>query len=208
MRACATANVAALLAALSVGLVASCTGGSPPAQPPPVATGAPAPLASATPTPPPGPAVTPPASSAASAEKPRKPPETARDCRDLVTEITNEPPEKGVVMNNALTAADAGASDRMKPMIDLIKSKRDGFRCCFDLWTKGHPGESGRVTLRFDLAPDGTLKKAEVKQDESTVHAPELEACMVDLAKSLTYPRSPSGKQTELNYPFDFKARR
>jgi hypothetical protein len=31
---------------------------------------------------------------------------------------------------------------------------------------------------------------------------------MIDLAKGLGYPRSPSGKETKFTYPFDFKARR
>ena len=217
MRACATTNVLVLAGFLAATVAVACTGGSPPPFPPPAAADAPASSATLTPAPPRAAAATPSqepaaatqlASTDAGAATPTHPPETARDCRDLAADITNDPPDKGVVMNNALTAADAGSSDRLRPVIDVIKSKRDAFRCCFDLWAKGHPGESGRVTLRFDLAPDGKLEKAGVAQDESTVHAADLDACMLEVAKSLAYPRSPSGKRTAVIYPFDFKARR
>ena len=220
MRVCATANVLALAGLLATSAVAGCTGGAPPPVPPPAATDAPSPSASPLATIAPASTAAPsgapsavaassaPGPSDAGAPKPHRAPETPRDCRDLASEITNEPPDKGVVMNNALTAADAGASDRLRPVIEVVMSKRDAFRCCFDLWAKAHPGESGRVTIRFELAPDGKLEKAEVKQDETSVHAAELDACMIDLAKSLAYPRSPSGKRTEVSYPFEFKARR
>ena len=107
-------------------------------------------------------------------------------------------------MNNA--SPDAG-STRLQPMMELIGQKRDGFRCCFDIWAKDHPGVNGRVTFNFELKPDGTLIKAESDKTESTITAPEVESCMVDLAKSLTYPKSPTGKQTTYRHRFDFKAR-
>jgi len=138
---------------------------------------------------------------------PKKQPETVADCKQMLSDITNEPPDGGVVMNNAMTSADAGTSDRLAPMVELMKQKRDGFRCCFDIWAKKNPGASGRVMLVINLGPDGKLKKAFVKQDESGIHAPEVESCMVDLAKTLTYPKSPSGKDTEYSHPFDFKAK-
>jgi hypothetical protein len=215
MRACATVNVLVLAGSLAATVIVACTGGSPPPVPPPAATDAPAPTSAATtaPTALP-PASTTSAAAAASAAPsdagaPRAhTPASARDCRDLASEITNEPPDRGVVMNNALTAADAGASDRLRPVVDVLKSKRDAFRCCFDLWAKGHPGEAGRVALHLELAPDGKLEKVDVKKDESTVRAEDLDACMLDVATSLAYPRSPSGKRTEVTYPFEFKARR
>jgi hypothetical protein len=201
MRACLAANVLCLAGLITVATFAACTG-SPPAQPPPAGTDAPttAPVTE-----------TPPASTStgdtAPPSGPKKQPETVADCKQILSEITNEPPAGAVPMNNATTAADAGASDRLAPMIDLMKAKRDGFRCCFDIWAKKNPGASGRVMLVISLDPDGKLKKAFVKQDASGIHAPEVESCMVDLAKSMTFPKSPSGKETEFSYPFDFKAK-
>ena len=126
----------------------------------------------------------------------------------MLTEITNEPPSSGVVMNNAQSAKDPDASSRLTPMADVVKSKRDAFRCCFDLWAKNNPGQKGKVTFVFELAPDGTLKSSKVDPDKSDIKAPEVESCMVEVSKSLTYPKSPTGKVTIFSYPFEFKAHR
>jgi hypothetical protein len=199
MRACLAANAIFIGLFTTALTFAACTG-SPPPQPPPAGTDAPTSAPPGTETPPPatGAQTSPPAA--------KKQPETVADCKQILSEITNEPPASGVPMNNATTAADAGASDRFAPMIELMKQKRDGFRCCFDIWAKKNPGASGRVMFVISMDPDGKLKKAFVKQDASGIHAPEVEACMVDLAKTLTYPKSPSGKETEYTHPFDFKA--
>lgn len=58
------------------------------------------------------------------------------------------------------------------------------------------------------IKPDGTLKGVSFANAPNRVSAPDVESCMSDLAKSLTYPRSPSGKETKFTYPFDFKARK
>lgn len=137
---------------------------------------------------------------------PKKQPETVADCKQLASDITNEPPDGAVAMNNANTSADAGSSDRLQPMVDVIKAKRDGFRCCFDIYARKNPGAQGRVMLHLKLKPDGTVEEAGIKRDKSDVTAPEVESCMVDVVKSIAWPRSPSGKETVLSYPFDFKA--
>ncbi|MDI3283182.1 AgmX/PglI C-terminal domain-containing protein [Polyangium sp. 15x6] len=213
MRACATASFFATLSLTFAALFSACASGSPPEASSPEAS--PDKAAS-------GETATPkeeakPGQGAATADQAaaptpppvqRKAPEKASDCKDMLAEITNEPPASGVVMNNAQTAGDAGASDRFQPMSDLIKSKRDAFRCCFDLWAKNNPGQKGKVAFTFELAPDGRLKEAKIKREDSDITAPEIESCMQDVAKGLTYPKSPSGKDTIFTYPFEFKARR
>ena len=109
-------------------------------------------------------------------------------------------------MNNATAPGDAGTSDRLDPMVELIRSNRDKFRCCFDLWGRKNPGSAGRVMMRVKLKPDGTLITAETITKDSTITAPEVHSCILDVAKSLTYPKSPSGKETTYTHPFDFKA--
>jgi hypothetical protein len=206
MRACAASNAAliALLAALLS--FAACTSGlPPPSRDPPEPESAPDPVATAAA--PQGPAThAEPAAPAAPPAADRL--RTAADCREIAADIVNDAPDGGVVMNNATTAADAGASDRMRPLIELVRGHRDGFRCCFDLWAKDHPGEGGKVVLTLALQPDGALKSAEVDASRSDVRAPEVTSCIVDLARSLTYPISPSGKETVYSHEFQFKARR
>ncbi len=118
--------------------------------------------------------------------------------------ITNEPPGNGRVTANAGTVP--AGSDRLQPMIDLIKANRDGFRKCFDLWGKKNPGQSGKIAFQFFLKPDGTLEKAGFKADEGDMHAAEVESCMITFAKTLTYPKSTIGKETIYTHRFEFKA--
>ena len=119
--------------------------------------------------------------------------------------ITNEPPPGGNVTSNA--GPTPAGSDRMQPMIDLMKEKRDGFRKCFDLWGKKNPGKEAKIAFQFFLKVDGTLEKAQMKPDEGDLHAPEVETCMITYAKTLTYPKSTTGKETVYTHRFDFKAK-
>jgi hypothetical protein len=194
MRACATANALFLgLLCATLGF-AACSSGSTPAQQPP------GPSASTAEAAPPSAAPT------AEAPKAKPAPQTVADCKVILSEITNEPPAGGVALNNAMTSKDAGATDRLEPLTDLVKSKRDGFRCCFDVWAKDHPGATGSARMVLKLKPDGSV--ISVDFDDTPGRVPEVEACIGDLARGLTYPRSPSGKETKFRYPFDFKARR
>lgn len=121
------------------------------------------------------------------------------------SEITNEPPAGGNVTSNA--GPTPAGSDRMQPMMDLIKDNRDGFRKCFDLWGKKNPKQSAKIAFQFFLKVDGTLDKAAMKPDEGDLHAPDVEACMVTFAKTLTYPKSTTGKETVYTHRFEFKAK-
>jgi hypothetical protein len=138
---------------------------------------------------------------------PKKQPETVADCKELKSDITNEPPPSAVPMNNATAPGDAGVSTRLQPMVDIMRANRDKFRCCFDLWGRKNPGASGRVMLRVKLKPDGAIMTSEIVEKDTTVAAPEVHACVVEVARSLTYPASPTGKETTYTHPFDFKAR-
>jgi hypothetical protein len=204
MRHCATVNAVAIGLAFTGLTFVACSTGSTPVQPPMVAnppTESTAPASTGAVDMP-----TPEESKALPKPRPKQPTSVA-DCKEMLSEITNDPPDGGVVMNNAMTASDAGSSDRLQPMVDLIKSKRDAFRCCFDLWAQKNRGAEGSLTFVINLKPDGALIAAHVDQAQSKIKAPEVEACMVDLAKTLEYPRSPSGKETTYKHRFDFKAR-
>ena len=194
MRACAAANFVFLGVLCTTAGFAACSSGGAPQKPPPAPDAVRA--APVVPPPAPEPALPPPA-----------PAKNAAHCEAPVTEITNEPPAGAVALNNAQTAKDAGATDRLEPLTELIRAKRDGFRCCFDLWTKDHAGAQGSVRMALKLKPDGTLVSVDFGDAPNRVASPEVEGCVGELAKSLTYPPSPSGKETTLLYPFDFKAK-
>ena len=95
-------------------------------------------------------------------------------------------------------------------MIEFIKLKREGYRCCFDIWAHKIPEARlyGKVTFVLELAPDGKLKKARVDAENSGLPVPpEVSGCLTDIAGAVTYPKSGSGKDTTYTHPFDFKAK-
>ena len=59
-----------------------------------------------------------------------------------------------------------------KPIAEVVKQNRAGFRACFDKWSKTHPGVNGRVTLTFYLDPDGNLDQPTA--DEKGFASPEV----------------------------------
>ena len=195
MRACATANAVFLGLFTSMLGFAACSSGSTPAQPPPgpsvvtTTTVAPLPLAPAS-----------------EAPKAKPAPQNTADCKVVLSEITNTPPDGAVALNNAQTAKDAGGTDRLEPLTELIKSKREGFRCCFDVYAKDHPGAQGSVKMVVKLKADGSVTGVDF--DDTPNRVTDVEPCVAELARSLSYPRSPSGKETKFRYPFDFKARK
>lgn len=208
MRACATASALFTGLILAATFFAACTTLQPSDTPPPESPG----VSPANPGPAGAPAAAPASPGAKPGPKaapagPKKEPETAADCKEMLTEITNDAPPGGVVMNNATTAGDAGSSDRLQPILEVVKSKRDSFRCCFDVYARKNPGAQGRLAFTMHLKPDGSLIEGNIKKDESDVTAPVIESCMVELAKSISWPPSPSGKETTYTHRFEFKRR-
>jgi hypothetical protein len=132
-------------------------------------------------------------------------------CKNATTkggsvEIANPPPDGGVVMNNAQTAGDAGGSDRTSKIIDVVMQNRDKFRCCFDLWGRQNPGKEIKIGLSLDLKPSGELRAATFKPDETQLKDATVEKCMGAVASSLSFPESPSGKDTTYIHRFVFKS--
>jgi hypothetical protein len=196
MRAPTTASAICLgLAAAASGLYA-CAGGGTPPEAPPAPEGTAAKSAAVT------------TATTAPIAPPKKAPQTAADCKELMSDITNDPPSDAVVMNNAMTVKDAGVSNRAQPLTDAVKARRDGFRCCFDVYAKAHPGAAGSVLMHLVIKPDGTVREVSFRDTKDRVSAPEVESCMSDLAKSIPFVKSPSAQDTLFTYPFDFKARR
>jgi hypothetical protein len=115
-------------------------------------------------------------------------------------------PDGGLPTINA-GASDAG-SDRIQSIYEVVQKKRPAFRCCFDLWGAQNPGQTGTVSVKLDLKPDGSVRGVEVVEAASSVKAQEVRTCMLDVAKKLSYPKSPSGKDTTYTHPFEFKARK
>jgi len=125
----------------------------------------------------------------------------AAQCDEPRTAIVHHG-DGGVVFNNAMTSADAGFIDRTQATIDALVGESQRFRCCFDLWGRGRPGERGELMLLLELAPDGQLRAARVDDERTTVDHLEARACVLDVARGIRYPASPTGRVTWIEYPF------
>ena len=55
--------------------------------------------------------------------------------------------------------------------------------------------------------PDGSIKSAEANTRKSRIHAPDLQTCAVAALRTLKFPVSRQGKESTINYPFDFHPR-
>ncbi|MBI4702967.1 MAG: AgmX/PglI C-terminal domain-containing protein [Deltaproteobacteria bacterium] len=128
-------------------------------------------------------------------------------CEHPLSVILNHP-DGGVVFNNAMTSADAGFIDRTQGVLDAIGGAAQQFRCCLDGWAGRQRGVEATAMLVLLLGPDGTVAKASVDPERSTLKNPTTEACLLAVARRVTYPASPTGKETTVEYPFRFLAAR
>jgi len=69
------------------------------------------------------------------------------------------------------------------------------------LSTYGHPGEGGRIAVRFIIRGDGNVTDASV--DESTFDNPRLEKCVLAAPQYWRFPKPEGGGIVIVTYPFE-----
>lgn len=154
-----------------------------PTAPPPTTTAAAPPPASVAAPPP----------TAAAKPAPEKP-KTAAECKALAAKMP---------------APVITATDTQVQMREHFQAYHESFRCCFDsLFAPQNPGVSGKVALAVNIDASGSFASAEILTTETTVKSTEVQACIIEIAKSLTYPKPANGKDISYLRNFDFKARR
>jgi hypothetical protein len=79
----------------------------------------------------------------------------------------------------------------------VIKDNRKNFQKCYS----GRSDLHGEVHLVVELDAAGKVKKASI-DDDSTVTDAKVRSCIVDLAKTLTYPASTKGLEKDFDYKF------
>lgn len=132
--------------------------------------------------------------------------DAARQCETPTAEITNAPPENAVVFNNAQTDPDAGYIDRLAAIVATIRGTT-AFRCCFDAWQTQHPNEELKVMLQITLDPKGSVKETGADPKRSSSDDAVLLGCLGAVAQGSSFPPSPTGKDTQVDYPFVVAAR-
>jgi len=88
-------------------------------------------------------------------------------------------------------------------------AQHETFRCCFDaLYAPNKPRTDGQVALLVKVDASGKLASSEVITGETTAQAPGMNACVVEMARALTYPKPANSMAIGYKRTFQFKARR
>ncbi len=94
-----------------------------------------------------------------------------------------------------------GALD--KSLIDaVIKRHMNQIRYCYQRELTKSPDLGGKVTVKFVIAKDGTVSKAETKS--STLGSPTVESCIADRFRRFQFPEPKGGGIVIVSYPFIF----
>jgi len=86
----------------------------------------------------------------------------------------------------------------------VVKANRQKARDCYDKALKQNSGLKGDLVIHFTLKPNGKVKEAMLNRERSTITEPSVVNCVIDVIKSLEYPKSSKGFESTVNYPFNF----
>jgi hypothetical protein len=84
-----------------------------------------------------------------------------------------------------------------------VKEQRKQVRECYEKARKDLPTLQGDLVIHFVLDPEGKVKVAELNQERSTLKSPPVTECAIKVIKSIAFPPSSRGMETEANYPFN-----
>ncbi|MCL2824388.1 MAG: AgmX/PglI C-terminal domain-containing protein [Polyangiaceae bacterium] len=117
------------------------------------------------------------------------------------------PPGSASAWNTGQSDGKPGTTDRgVDDYRRIIDADRAKFRSCYDAARAKQSGIQGTVTLVWVLDPAGAVRDgAHIDEAASSFKTAELEKCMVDALKSLTFPPSTRGLDSTVRYPFGFK---
>jgi hypothetical protein len=80
----------------------------------------------------------------------------------------------------------------------VIKRHIDEIQYCYEKFLLEKPTLAGTVMARFTIAPDGSVAASVASG------IPDVADCVAGVIKRAQFPKSQSGKPTEVNYPFTF----
>jgi hypothetical protein len=64
----------------------------------------------------------------------------------------------------------------------------------------------GKLMTKWLVGSTGIVKKAEVLKKGTTLKDPKLHECVVTVLSSMTFPKTPNGKEQPIEFPFNLKA--
>jgi TonB family protein len=87
----------------------------------------------------------------------------------------------------------------------VVARNRDVVRACYDAERVKDPRLAGTLTLHFTIDPQGKVTEASVVDSRTTLKAAALQRCALDALRTISFPPSSRGFESQVNYPFDFK---
>jgi hypothetical protein len=87
----------------------------------------------------------------------------------------------------------------------VVEKDRNKVRRCFDSLSKEEQGRGGMLTIAFKLGSRGDVQAAGLNAERSTLKQPKLVSCAIAAFKTLKFPASSRGFESNGNYPFKFK---
>jgi hypothetical protein len=109
----------------------------------------------------------------------------------------------------ATPAAATSASDPQKQLDEVFLANHETFRCCIDALVAPKAGRvDANMALVVTLDSAGKLTSSDILLSETSVQAPDAQACVLDVAKALAYPKPGNDMDIRYKRVFQFKARR
>lgn len=120
--------------------------------------------------------------------------------------VTAEPNAVAATQNadGGYDRADGGPElGRLSPsrIREVVRAASGKMRRCYETALKRVPNESGRLTVRFEIGPDGRVFFAHIQ--DTTLSDPAAQACMLEEFRALRFP-PPVGGVVTVNYPLVF----
>jgi hypothetical protein len=108
------------------------------------------------------------------------------------TEVTSDdPPSFGTAMDRELVRR-------------VIHEHRAQLRFCYESELSSRPGMTGRISVKFTIAADGSVQRADV--DSSTLDDRTVERCITSRVAGWLFPKPKGGGIVVVSYPFILKA--
>jgi TonB family protein len=110
------------------------------------------------------------------------------------------PRGEGVIARAAGETVVLGALD--KSLIEqVIKRNLNSIRYCYSRELNRNPTLGGKLTVKFTIASDGSVAKAETKQG---IGSPAVESCVAERFLRFKFPAPKGGGVVVVSYPIVF----
>ena len=96
-----------------------------------------------------------------------------------------------------------GPSYDRRLILRVLRTRRATFRRCYETAQERHRGLEGRVVVRWTIDPSGAVQGTHVAA--SSLRQPAVEACVLDVLRTLRSVPAPGGGTLRIRYPFEFR---